>query len=65
MSKKQGQYQNLPKGNPVMALRLSPEEKEIWMEAAARDGHTRLGTWIKWLVRSRVEWQRDNDEQTK
>lgn len=40
--------------NPRFCLRLSPEERKQFEEAAERDGKA-LGTWLKWLARKRDE----------
>ena len=52
MTKKNILPEKIP-SHPIVPVRVSPEEKEAMQAAAAKDGKA-LGTWLKWLARTRI-----------
>ena len=50
------------KSNPLISMRLSNEDKELFVQAAKVDGFKSLTTWLKWLGSERVKQQLEAEE---
>jgi len=53
--------QGIP-SNPQITIRLHPDEKQQAKAAANRDGVKSLATWIKHLMRQRIDEQQNRPE---
>jgi hypothetical protein len=40
---------------PVLSFRLTERDRDIFKAAAKRDGFDAVSTWVKWLVRQRID----------
>lgn len=52
----------LIKSNPIVSMRLSDNDKELFVQAAKVDGFKSLTTWFKWLGSERVKQQLEAEE---
>lgn len=52
----------LIKSNPIVSMRLSDNDKELFVQAAKVDGFKSLTTWLKWLGSERVKQQLEAED---
>ncbi len=52
----------LIKSNPIVSMRLSDNDKELFVQAAKVDGFKSLTTWLKWLGSERLKQQLEAED---